>query len=145
MSVENESHDNSTTMKIAAVVIAVVIAIGIVVYVYNKEKVGKSSNPAAQQAALTLLASIAVHWPASKSGYSRVQFGKPWTDDVDGVEFGHNHCDTRNDILRRDLSNVLPPNGCPVTSGVLHDPYTNRDITFNRDEGTDVLGRSTTS
>jgi hypothetical protein len=139
MSVENDSRDGSATMQIAAVVIAVVILIGIGIYVYNREKVGKSSNPAAQQAALTLLASIPVHWPASKSGYSREQFGKPWTDDVDGVEFGHNHCDTRDDILRRDLSNVLPPKGCPVTSGVLHDPYTNRDITFNRDEGTDVL------
>jgi hypothetical protein len=58
---------------------------------------------------------------------------------VDDVEFGHNHCDTRDDILRRDLSDVVPPSGCAVTSGVLHDPYTGKLITFNRDEGTDVL------
>ena len=124
---------------IAAVVIAVVMLIGIGVYIYNKEKIGKSSNPSAQQAALTLLASIPVKGPAPKTGYSREQFGKPWTDDVDGVEFGHNGCDTRDDILRRDLSNVVPPSGCSVLSGVLHDPYTGKDITFNRDEGTDVL------
>jgi hypothetical protein len=126
-------------MKIAAVVIAVLILIGIGVYVYNKEKIGKSSDPAAQQAALTLLVGIPVHWPASKPGYSREQFGKPWTDEVDGVEFGRNGCDTRDDILRRDLSDVVPPSGCGVMSGVLHDPYTGRDIPFNRDEGTDVL------
>jgi hypothetical protein len=139
MSVENDSRDDNRTMQIAAVVIAVVILIGIGVYVYNKEKIGKSSDPTAQQAALTLLAEIPVHWPASKSGYSREQFGKPWTDEVDGVEFGRNGCDTREDILRRDLSDVMPPKGCTVLSGVLHDPYTGRDIRFNRDEGTDVL------
>jgi hypothetical protein len=75
----------------------------------------------------------------SKSGHSREQFGKPWTDDVDDIEFGHNNCDTREDILRRDLSEVVPPKGCHVTSGVLHDPCTGKLITFNRDEGTDVL------
>jgi hypothetical protein len=138
MSVETESRDNKTFL-IAAVAIAVVLLVVIAIVVYNKEKVGKSSDPSAQQAALTLLDSIPVHWPASKSGYSREQFGKPWTDEVDGVEFGRYGCDTRDDILRRDLSDVQPPSGCPVLSGVLHDPYTGRDITFNREEGTDVL------
>jgi hypothetical protein len=37
------------------------------------------------------------------------------------------------------LSNAVPPSGCTVLSGVLHDPYTGRDIQFNREEGTDVL------
>ena len=139
MSVENESRDDNTFFIIGLVVIVVVVIVVIAAVIYNREKVGKSSDPSAQQAALTLLDSIPVHWAASKSGYSREQFGKPWTDDVDDVEFGHNHCDTRDDILRRDLSNVVPPKGCAVTSGVLHDPYTGRDIPFNRDEGTDVL------
>jgi hypothetical protein len=67
MSVENEPRVDRKTIQIAAVVIAVVILIGIGVYVYNKEKIGKSSDPAAQQAALTLLDSIPVHWPAAKS------------------------------------------------------------------------------
>jgi hypothetical protein len=142
MSVEETSTDSSSddkTFFIIGLVVIVVVVIGIVAVIYNKQKVGKSSNPSAQQAALTVLASIPVHWPASKSGYSREQFGKPWTDDVDGVEFGHNHCDTRDDILRRDLSSVVPPTGCEVKTGVLHDRYTGNDIPFNRDEGTDVL------
>jgi len=139
MSVDNDSRDDNKILTVGVVVIAVVLLIGIAVFVYNKEKIGKSSNPSAQQAASTLLDSIPVKGPAPKTGYSRDQFGPPWTDDVDGVEFGRNGCYTRDDILRRDLSNVLPPSGCAVTSGVLHDPYTNRDITFNRDEGTDVL------
>lgn len=48
---------------------------------------------------------------------------------------GHNGCDTRNDILRRDLTQkVIKPNtrGCVVQSGVLRDPYTNKVIDFNR-------------
>ncbi len=48
---------------------------------------------------------------------------------------GHNGCDTRNDILRRDLTDiVIKPgtHGCTVASGVLHDPYTNTVITFTR-------------
>ena len=37
------------------------------------------------------------------AGYSRSQFGDAWTDDTPAVD-GHNGCDTRNDILRRDLT-----------------------------------------
>lgn len=136
--VENDSRDYSKTVLVVAVVIAVVLLIGLAVFIYNKEKIGKSSNPSAQKAALTLLAAIPIKGWAPKTGYSRDQFGPPWTDDVD-VEGGHNGCDTRDDILRRDLSNVVPPSGCTVLSGVLHDPYTGKDIQFNREEGTDVL------
>ena len=52
---------------------------------------------------------------------------------------GHNGCDTRNDILRRDLSDiVIKPgtHGCTVASGLLHDPYTNTVIAFTRGEST---------
>ena len=55
------------------------------------------------------------------------------------VESGHNGCDTRNDILRRDLTNVeLKPGSrdCVVVSGLLHDPYTGKDIPFTRGQGT---------
>jgi Protein of unknown function (DUF1524) len=120
------------------VVLAVLLLIGLAVVVYNKQKVGKSDNPTAQKAALTLLETIPVKGRAPKTGYSRDKFGPPWTDDVD-VEGGHNGCDTRDDILRRDLSDVVPSTGCAVLSGVLHDPYTGKNIQFNRDEGTDVL------
>jgi hypothetical protein len=120
------------------VVVAVFFLIGLVVAIYNKEKVGTSDNPTAQKAALTLLETIPVKGRAPKTGYSRDKFGPPWTDDVD-VEGGHNGCDTRDDILRRDLSDVVPRSGCTVLSGVLHDPYTGKDVPFNREEGTDVL------
>ena len=88
--------------------------------------------------ALSGLATLPVKGRAPLTGYSRTQFGPAWTDDVT-VADGHNGCDTRNDILRRDLTDiVIKPgtNGCTVASGVLHDPYTNTVITFTRGEST---------
>ncbi len=120
------------------VVVVVLLLVALLVHLSNRQKVGSTDNPRAQQKALSQLQTIPVKGRAPKTGYSRLQFGQPWTDDVD-VEGGHNHCDTRNDILRRDLSNVVPAAGCIVQSGVLHDPYTGKDVQFNREEGTDVL------
>ena len=75
---------------------------------------------------------------APKSGYDRGLFGTAWNDDV-SVADGHNGCDTRNDILRRDLVDVtLKPgtHGCVVLTGTLHDPYTGSTIAFQRGRGT---------
>lgn len=69
------------------------------------------------------------------SGYNRTEnFGKSW-DDVD-----KNGCDTRNDILKRDLEDVKmgSKSSCPdatVMSGTLVDPYTGKTINFVRGEG----------
>ena len=84
------------------------------------------------------MATLPVKGRAPLTGYGRAQFGPAWTDDVT-VADGHNGCDTRNDILRRDLTDiVIKPgtHGCTVASGVLHDPYTNTVITFTRGENT---------
>jgi hypothetical protein len=64
--------------------------------------------------------------------FSRYRFGEPWSDDVN-VEFGHNGCNTRDDILRRDLTDLaVRPGTCYAQSGVLVDPYTGESITFFR-------------
>lgn len=70
---------------------------------------------------------------ASMSNYDRDQFGPAWSD-VD-----HNGCDTRNDILRRDLTGVTfepDTHDCVVTTGTLADPYTATTITFVRGQDT---------
>ena len=88
--------------------------------------------------AAAALATLPVKGRAPKTGYSRAAFGIAWTDDVD-VPLGHNGCDTRNDILRRDLTAVLlkpGTHGCVVLAGVLADPYTGRTITFTRGPST---------
>lgn len=58
------------------------------------------------------------------------QFGSPWID-VD-----ENGCDTRNDVLARDLDNVVKDGTCTVETGILHDPYTGETIQFTRGRGT---------
>lgn len=67
--------------------------------------------------------------------YRRAAFGAAWDDDND-APLGHNGCDTRDDILNRDLidKSYVAIKRCPdaVATGTLHDPYTNKTITFQR-------------
>lgn len=88
----------------------------------------------AAPAALVTLGALQVRPRGSKVGYSRAQFGQAWSDDV-SVAGGHNGCDTRNDMLRRDLTSVgieAGTNGCVVLTGTLLDPYTAQSISFVR-------------
>lgn len=81
---------------------------------------------------------LAVKGRAPKTGYDRNLFGQRWSDDVP-VALGHNGCDTRNDILRRDLVDVaIKPNtnDCVALAGTLHDPYTGAAIAFQRGSAT---------
>ena len=67
--------------------------------------------------------------------YRRAAFGDSWTDDSTAPG-GHNGCDTRNDILDRDLvdKTYVATKRCPnaVATGTLYDPYTNEVIHFTR-------------
>jgi hypothetical protein len=87
---------------------------------------------------LVVLAAIPVKGRAPLTGYDRDRFGPAWSDDNDDP-LGHDGCDTRNDVLRRDLLHPVieaGTNGCVVLSGLLHDPYTGRFIHFQRGEAT---------
>lgn len=78
------------------------------------------------------LGQLAVRGWDRTSDFRRHQFGPAWSDDVN-VEFGHNGCNTRDDILRRDLTNlVVRPGTCFAQSGTLIDPYTAATIEFVR-------------
>ena len=67
--------------------------------------------------------------------YHRSAYGDAWDDDNDAPG-GHNGCDTRDDILNRDLvdKTYVSVKRCPnaVATGTLHDPYTNTTIAFQR-------------
>ena len=79
------------------------------------------------ETALKTLNKLPVKGRAAKTGYSREQF--PHWKDPD-----KNGCDTRNDILKRDLTKVVfkaDTNNCKVISGSLLDPYSNKLIAFD--------------
>ncbi len=102
---------------------------------YSRDQVDDADSA---NVALKELATLLVKGRAPMTGYSRDQFGPAWTDDVT-VAGGHSGCDTRNDVLRRDLKDVaIKPgsNGCAVLTGTLHDPYTGTIIAFVRGTGT---------
>jgi uncharacterized protein DUF1524 len=88
------------------------------------------SSSAGPGTALALLRTLPVKGRAPRTGYRRDAFGAAWTD-VD-----RNGCDTRNDVLRRDLvGRAVKPrtHGCVVLSGDLApDPYTGGRIHFVR-------------
>ncbi|WP_436738499.1 HNH endonuclease family protein [Streptomyces sp. BBFR102] len=75
------------------------------------------------------LEELTVQEEGGKDGYGRERFGSAWAD-VDG-----NSCGTRDDILKRDLADVVYKDGddCVVASGTLRDdPYSGEDVEFRR-------------
>ncbi|SDC05293.1 Excalibur calcium-binding domain-containing protein [Geodermatophilus telluris] len=95
---------------------------------------GSSGDPVpATGSALEALESVPVRGRAPQTGYSRDEFGDGW------VDTDRNGCDTRNDVLARDLTGERFAPGtddCVVVSGTLADPYSGRTIAFRRGEDT---------
>ncbi|WP_202980881.1 HNH endonuclease family protein [Microbacterium lushaniae] len=85
------------------------------------------------RAALTGLETVSGQ---SIARYYRESFGTAWHD------LDRNGCDTRNDVLRRDLHDTVlkdGTNGCKVLAGVLVDPYTGERVEFVSGTDTSVL------
>ena len=100
--------------------IAVLLVAGVVM--------GQVPVEASTKTAEAVLETLAVKGRAPKTGYERSQFGTAWSD-VD-----RNGCDTRNDILYRDLTSIVFKSGtrdCVVLSGILVDPYSGRRSHLN--------------
>ncbi|MEX3101388.1 HNH endonuclease family protein [Streptomyces sp. ST1015] len=79
-------------------------------------------------AALAAAEALPVKGRAPKTGYSRDAFGSAWADT------DSNGCNTRDDILQRDLADVKLTGGdCKVSYGVLEkDPYSGKGVTYRR-------------
>ncbi|HEX7351374.1 GmrSD restriction endonuclease domain-containing protein [Brachybacterium sp.] len=87
---------------------------------------------AAPGTALAMLAELEEKGRAPKTGYDRDSFG--WREDLD-----RNGCDTRNDILRRDLDQITlkgGTGGCVVLLGTLDSPYSGDSVDFDRTDST---------
>ncbi|BDE58695.1 DUF1524 domain-containing protein [Rhodococcus hoagii] len=67
-------------------------------------------------------------------------FGPAWSDDHTGPG-GHDGCDTRNDVLAADLTDVEFRGGtrdCVVVAGTLADPYSGRTLAFTKQDANAV-------
>ena len=82
--------------------------------------------------ALAMLRDLEVKGRAPKTGYDRDLFR--WREDTD-----RNGCDTRNDVLRRDLTGLtLKTGGCVVLGGTLTSDYTGDTFDFIRGDGNNI-------
>lgn len=91
-----------------------------------------SSLPIDKAVAISNLDSLEVKGRAPKTGYERSQFGNGWSTHTDG-------CDTRNKILKRDLSDTTQNDKCQILTGNLNDPYTGMQINFSRTDNSSVI------
>lgn len=79
------------------------------------------------------LEALEVKGRAPRTGYDRDRFGDGW------VDTDRNGCDTRNDVLARDLTGetfVPGTRDCVVRTGTLADPYSGSTIDFLRGQDT---------
>jgi hypothetical protein len=92
-----------------------------------------------------LLGLVGVAEPSYHSGYDRscepgraCVFGQEWTDEHAGL-FGHNGCDTREDVLLDQMRHIEMRWGsrCRIFEGSLTDPYTGDHLTW-RDDGSRI-------
>jgi hypothetical protein len=93
---------------------------------------GRDDEALARSPALAALERLPVKGRAPRTGYDRAAFG------VGAIDFDRNGCDDRNDVLRRDLLDVVikdGTNGCKVLRGRLLDPYTGKDLAFDASGG----------
>ncbi|MFC0582744.1 GmrSD restriction endonuclease domain-containing protein [Micrococcoides hystricis] len=99
----------------------------------STRKAKSSEKPAKAKAkagtALSAAHQLTVKGRAPKTGYDRANFGQRWAD------IDRNGCDQRNDILRRDLQNVVikaGTQGCVVMSGSFLEPFAGTQRSFQR-------------
>ncbi len=122
--------------------LAIAVALTVVVAVQVTQSAQRSSRFVAEADIPTLAAGTDVlggipEIPVRLHGndYRRAAFGEAWDDD-NSAPGGYNGCDTRNDILNRDLTDktYVAIKRCPtaVATGTLHDPYTNAVVAFVR-------------
>lgn len=125
----------ATCMPAATVAADQAMAPALRVFVGGSAVVSDSTTACGSQlTAQSVLNTLPVKGRAPTTGYDRDEFGTAWTDDVT-VQGGRNGCDTRNDVLRRDLTNKVlkaDTDGCLVLSGTLQDPYSGTTINFVR-------------
>jgi Protein of unknown function (DUF1524) len=121
---------------IAFVVLAIVVAVQVgLVSQRTPEFIARADVPIVAPGTDVLAGISEIPVRIHGHDYRRAAFGDSWTDDSTAPG-GHNGCDTRNDILDRDLvdKTYVATKRCPnaVATGTLHDPYTSETINLVR-------------
>jgi hypothetical protein len=120
---------------LAVVAIAVAVAAQTLVSSHSDEFIARGDIPTVAPGVDVLAGIAEIPVRIHSYDYHRDAFGDSWTDD-NSAPGGHNGCDTRNDILNRDLvdKTYVSIKRCPnaVATGTLHDPYTNAVVAFTR-------------
>lgn len=115
--------------------LAVIVAVQVVSAAGRADSSERGAVPTVQPGADVLAGLAVVEARVRSEDYRRAAFGDAW-DDANPAPGGRNGCDTRNDILDRDLidKTYVETRQCPraVARGVLRDPYTNASISFMR-------------
>lgn len=123
----------SPRMWLALTAFAVMASIVAVTTVASQQS-HRSSNPAAARF-LSALGRLRVEPRHHDRSYDRSRFGTAWSDDSD-AQGAHNGCDTRNDILTRDLRDrrFTSTDKCPkaIDAGEFRSPYTGTWMRFRR-------------
>jgi Protein of unknown function (DUF1524) len=126
---------------IPVIVVLAAIVVGAAVWIHHRPAVMTRDSsagigtPSYDQARADAQRLPVTDW-GGRTDFTRYRFGEAWSDDVD-VEFGRNGCNTRDDVLRRDLVDlVVRPGTCYAQSGTLRDPYTGSSIAFTRGPST---------
>jgi hypothetical protein len=128
------------TLLITAIAVAIAVVVAYQATARSRQQQAKAlaaqSNIPTLAAGQDPLAGVTVVPRRVRGGdYQRAQFGDAWSDDTDAPG-GHNGCDTRNDVLNRDLTDKthVSLKRCPnaVGTGILLDPYTATQVSFTR-------------
>ncbi|MCB0932771.1 MAG: HNH endonuclease [Mycobacterium sp.] len=124
-----------TLLWLAGMAGVAVIVAAQVVSAQHSDRSSSSRAPAVRPGSDVLAGTVVVDARVRGSDYRRDAFGRAWDDDNDAPG-GRNGCDTRDEILARDLSDTtyVSTKRCPraVRSGTLRDPYTNATVAFLR-------------
>ncbi|MET4226543.1 hypothetical protein ABIC85_003814 [Oerskovia enterophila] len=126
---KSQKSQKSARLRRAVRITLIALALGVVIANAVNQQTIEAHEAPASGTALAALATLDVKGPAASTGYERENFGSAWAD-VDG-----NGCDTRNDILARDLTDLTystRDKACEVRTGTFDDPYTGQVISFVR-------------
>ncbi len=117
----------ASRLLVTGLIVTGLIVTGLIATGLPVAHAASSAQPGVRSKAVVVLEELPVKGRAPMTGYDRSRFGVAW-EDVDG-----NGCDTRSDMLTRDLVERVMRDRCVVLSGVLYpDPYTGRPMTYVR-------------